>query len=174
LFEEKRLVLLENYQLLDKKTINWLNEKKDFLDLTLVIYHQTTLPEAFLKSIPKIDKVEEYKLPKIVWSFLESFYPGNIKNSIQLFHKVIKNEPEEFVFSLLAKQIRDLFWVKVDPKTISYPLWRKRKLERQALRFTKEKLVETITELAEIDVIAKTSNETLANLVDFTILNLLE
>ena len=170
LFAEKRLIVIEDHRLLDKKTLLWIKKKKDVLDTTLIIYSHGNITKTFLKSLPRVDKVEEFKLPKLIWSYLESFYPENGKNSLLLLHEIIKTEPIEFVFSLLAKKVKDLYWVKVDAQSLLYPAWRIGKLQRQATKWQKEILEDLIFEFSEADIKSKTSQADLSNLLDFIVL----
>lgn len=174
LFARERFFILEDTSLFTKKDSDWLLKKRKDLEGTLIIYHDSILSKTFLNSIPKPDKIEEYKLPKLVWSFLESFWPGNAKNVIQILHKVVQNEPIELVFSLLSRHLRDLYWVKVDHKGIPYPSWRVGKLFHQTSKFTAQDLFDIISLLAEADVRSKTSQEKLIDLLDFIIISHLE
>ncbi|OGM20191.1 hypothetical protein A2714_01170 [Candidatus Woesebacteria bacterium RIFCSPHIGHO2_01_FULL_38_9] len=174
LFQEKRLVVIEDWRLFNKSNLKLLKSKSDELDITIIIYHQGNLTKTFLKSLPRIDKIEEFKLPKLIWTFLDSFYPGNAKMLFQLLHEITKNEPAEFVFSLLAKQLRDLYWVKTDSSSIPYPSWRVGKLKGQSSKFTTHQLTNLISNFAEIDIKSKTSDTKLIDLLDFTIATKLE
>jgi hypothetical protein len=93
----------------------------------LVVFHKGVLPAAFLKSLPKDTKIEKYDLPVILWKFLDSW-------DIKLFHKLLKTNAVEYIFAMIA-------W-KLKQKYIKNPSSQNAKL---------------ISELAEIDVKAKTS-----------------
>ncbi|KKQ97536.1 MAG: hypothetical protein UT24_C0012G0132 [Candidatus Woesebacteria bacterium GW2011_GWB1_39_12] len=181
LFDKEKFVVIENANLINKTTANWLKKNGSELNLTLIIYNQGILSQTFLKQLPKIDKVEEFKLPKLIWSFLDSCFPGNAKNALLLLHEIIKNEPVEFVFSLLAKHLRDLYWVKVDSPPgqrpsgpVAYPSWRVEKLKRQSHKFSEGSLEDLINSLAQADIKAKTSQGELIDLLDFIIATKLE
>jgi DNA polymerase III delta subunit len=174
LFGSQKLVVIEKINFINKKTSSWLKTNFKTTNANLVIYHQGIISKTFLKLLPKPDKIEEYKLPKLIWSFLDSFSPGNARNCLLLLHVLVKDEPIEFVFSLLAKHVRDLYWVKTDPKSVPYPSWRVGKLSRQAGKFSKTKLIDTIVCLANADIKVKTTQENLINLLDFIIATQLE
>jgi len=173
LFSTPKLILIENIKALNKKTLLWLKNREK-MDVTVVIYHQGTLAKTFLNSLPNDPKIEEYKIPKLIWSFLDSFYPGNAKNLMLLLHKLRSDQPIEFIFSLLAKLVRDLYWLKKDPKGLSYPSWRITKLQSQAKRFSEDKLKDVIGKLADIDIKAKSSDNDLADLLELFIAEELE
>lgn len=162
LFAAERFVILRDYKTLNKKDISKLNKYPG----TLVIYNEGNIPQTFLKTLTN-PKIEEFKLPKIIWNFLDNF-------SIRLFHEAIKTEPVEFVFSLLAKRFRDLYWVKIDPNSIPYPSWRVGKLKSQSLKFKEETIKEIINRLAKIDIEVKTSKANLISSLDLLIIKHLE
>lgn len=93
----------------------------------LVVFHKGVLPATFLKSLPKDTKTEKYDLPVVLWRFLDTW-------DIKLFHKLLKTNAVEYIFAMIA-------W-KLKQKFIKNP-------SIQNAKF--------ISELAEIDVKAKTS-----------------
>lgn len=163
LFAKERLFIVRDYRLLTKKIIS-LSEK---LKGNIVIYHQGIIPQGFLKSLPEPKKIEEYKLPKVIWNFLD-------RPSAKLLHEVVKNEPIEFVFALLARRFRDLYWAKIDPKSLNCPAWQVGKLKKQSQNLTAPQLQEIIGHLAEIDILAKTSKADLLSSLDLLFLTKLE
>jgi len=175
LFSSNRLFILEDISALKKQELDWLAQKSAEIEGNLIIYHQGVLPRTFLKSLPKEIKIEEFKLPKLIFNFLDSFFPRNSRRTLKLFHQVLEKEPVEFVFALLARHLRDLYWLKVDPKKgPGYSRWRLSKLRKQAGFFPESLLKEIISEMAEADVKAKTSQGDLREFVDFLIMTKLE
>ncbi|OGM12418.1 hypothetical protein A2Z22_04565 [Candidatus Woesebacteria bacterium RBG_16_34_12] len=181
LFKTENLYILENISKIPKKEIVWLKKNNNRIEGTLIIYNSGILSKTLIKQFPKPDKIEEYKLPKIIWNFLESFYQGNAKNCIKLLHQVIDNDPIELVFVLLVRQLKDLYLVSIsDSKSSSiqnkspFPYWREAKLKKQAQQFKKDQIKEIISELAEIDLKVKTSRGNLIDSLDFLIATKLE
>jgi DNA polymerase III delta subunit len=174
LFQKEQFFVVENLDKVRKKDLAWL--KKNIVNLpgTLVFFHQGVIKRDLLQSLPKPDKIEEFKLPRLIFKFLEAFYPGNEKSCLQLFHQVMKTEPHEFVFALLARHLRDLYWLKIDINALSYPHWRLSRLKAQSTRFSKSLLKGIIRDLAEIDVKTKTSKATCTDALDFLIASKLE
>ena len=127
-----------------------------------------------IKILPPITKTEEYKLPKLIFKFLESFWPGNAKASIRLLHEVIRDEAPEFVFNLLSRHLRDIYWAMLDKESMSYPSWRVGKLTQQAKRFKDGQVQSLIQTFAEIDIQAKTSKANIIDSLDFIIASELE
>jgi len=174
LFGKERLIIAEDTNSLSPNDIKWLSKKGLNFKETAVFYSSTTISATKLKMFPKESNIEEFKIPVLLWKFLDSFYPKNVKTSLKLLHQVVERQPIEFVFSLLAKQVRDLYWTKVEADTLPYPSWRIRKLKGQSQKFTRYQLEKMISDFAEIDIKAKTSKGNLIDLLDFTIVTNLE
>ncbi len=166
LFTKEKLFVLEDLNKINKKELDWLKKKAEKLDGTLVIYYPNVIPQNLFKLLPSKIKIEEFKLPKLIFVFLEKLFPKNSKEAIKVFHQVIENEPVEFVFALIARHFRDLYWVKVDSKTLELPEWRLMKLKKQSSLFSEVQLKEVINNLAEADIEAKTSKSSLISSLD--------
>jgi DNA polymerase III delta subunit len=141
---------------------------------TIVIYNEGEINKNFLKNLPEGTKIEEFKLPKLIWNFLENIRPANGEKIIRDFHRIIENEPPELVFSLIAKQFHDLYRVKISPNSRNFPLWKIGKLKSQAKYFSLEELKALIAKLAEIDIEVKTGRAELAPSLDVLFLKRLE
>ena len=72
LFGTDRLKVYRDYKLLNLRDIKNFNR----FEGTLVIYHNGVLPQTFLKQMPKDFTMEKFELPKLLFVFLESFYPS--------------------------------------------------------------------------------------------------
>lgn len=174
LFQKEVLYILEGAGKLKKRELEWLKSKSGELEATLVIFHPSVLPQAVGMALPEPVKYEKYELPKLIWKFLDSFYPGNSRNSLKFLHNTVETEPLPFVFSQLARHVRDLYMAKLEPKVLSLPAWRVNKLKSQAKKFQKGQLHEIISQLSLIDVKSKTSSSDLLEMLDFTIITGLE
>ncbi len=174
LFEEERFYVIENLPKIKKSDLDWFKKNIKKLTGTTIIYHSNTITNNLLKLIPKVTKTEEYKLPKLIFKFLESFWSGNSSNSIKLLHAVIETEAPEFVFNLLSRHLRDLYWAALDKESMPYPGWRISKLVQQAKRFPDGKIQELIKIFAEVDVKVKTSKTNIVDSLDFIIASELE
>lgn len=171
LFEKDKLFLVGNPSKISKSEIEWLKKEGEKVKGNVVVYHEGMISKTVLSTLPKPDKVEEYTLPKLIFKFIEAFYPGNSDTALQLLHQI--TEPPEFVVALLARQLKDLYILSIGEK-LNYPSWRASKLTAQAKKFTPESLREVISELAEADVLSKTSKQDLLSSLDLIILTKLE
>lgn len=174
LFGQESLFLLENPQKLNKTRLSFIKQQKKTLDGTLVIYSETIVSKTVLGTLPKVDKEEKYELPVLIWKFLDSFYPGNAKECLKLFHKILKKEPAEKILALLSSYLRDVAIAKKDKELLGYPSWRLSKLSKTAEKFKNNDLKKIIRKFSSADVSAKTGRGNLANLLDLIILTRLE
>ena len=168
LFGGERLFSINASDLTNQDLI-WLAKENTKQQITLVIYSDTPLTATFLNQLPKSAKTERFDLPKLIFKFLESFYPGNLESCGKLFQILITNTQPEFIFILLSKLARDLVIAKADPKTLSYPTWRISKLSTQSEKFKQETLIVLIAKLAQADILAKTSRRSLVNSLNLLI-----
>ncbi len=172
LFGGRRLVILKDYKLLGDQAIELLNTSKE--EAEVIIYHTGIIPVTFIKKLKNVKKNEQYKLSKFLWKFIDSFFPGNVKNCLMYFHKSVETDPPEMIFSILSGQIRDMFLVLYSDKPLPYPTWRLSNIKHQAEKFGKNKIKEVIGELAEIDLKVKSSSSDLKDELDLYIVRKLE
>lgn len=174
LFGGERFFILKDIKKLGKKELEWLKEKYSDLLGNLIIYSDKVLNATTLKSFPRDTKVEEFKLPVLLWSFLDGLVPGNCTREVSVLHKVIEKQPVEFVFTLVARHFKELYWVKVDADSCGFPFWKVNKLKSQASKFSVEELKQLINQFSEIDIKVKTSKAELLSELDLLIIKHLE
>jgi DNA polymerase III delta subunit len=169
LFESDKLYALADTSFLKPKDLVWLGENADKMDNNWLILVDGALPKKLKDVLPKSTKYEEFQLPKLLFVFLESLYPGNAKNAMKLLHNVLETDAVELVFSLIGTHMRDLYY-----QSPSMPPWKKGKLQRQAQKFSKEKLKKIIAELAKIDSAVKLSQVELLPSLDLLLITQLQ
>lgn len=174
LFGGERFFIIKNIKKFGKKEISWINKKHADLSGNLIIHNDGIIPATLLKNLPKESKIEEFKLPILLWNFLDGLYPGNSNHEVQTLHKIAERLPVEFVFSLIAKHFRDLYWIKTDAESTDFPFWKINKLKSQASKFSDEQLKGLISLLSEIDVKVKTSKADLLSELDLFLIKHLE
>lgn len=174
LFEDKIVFTLEKPKKIKSNDWKWFSKNASTYNSNLLIYHDGNALVTITKNIPKDAKIEKFELPKIIFAFLDNFWPGNSKKCLFLLNELAKVEPLELVFHLLSRHIRDLYWAKVSKETMDIPDWRILKISSQARKFSDENLKIIINKLAEIDILTKTSDQDLKSSLDILILKHLE
>ncbi len=173
LFTNQILFVCEDTSLFNKQDFIWL-KKKAAQDLNLLLWHGGEIAPKFINSFPGQVHVEHFPLPRIIFRFLEGLRPGNSRNSLKLLHQLLEKESPEFISALVARQFRDLYWVKVGGDDLLYPSWRKMKLKNQAQNFSGKKLKKIIGVLAAADIEAKTGGQDISFWLDLIIIRELE
>lgn len=173
LFSDKRLLVIDDFKKFGASDLSWLGKNLQKYDGEILGWIDGDVPVKISKQFGKNLKVEEFVVPKVIFAFLDSIYPGNQKMVFQFLEK-LKGEPVEFVVHMIARHLRDLYWAKMDPKTLALPDWRLKKLKNQASKFDDDLLKNIINELAEADVKAKTGGVDLRTSLDLVISRELE
>ena len=153
LFGDERFFILKDLKKLSEKDFDWINSSN--IVGNLVIYSDKKIPATTLKKFKKIEKAEEFSLPFIIFKFLDYVYPGNAKLVLKSFSELATSQAPEFIFSLVSKQIRDLYWSTLKDKP-SFPPWKMQKINSVASKFKEGQLKKIIKKLASIDFKAKT------------------
>jgi len=156
LFPGEILFTLEDLKKTPVSELRWLKENFDKYEGSLLLFTKGGVPFAVRNALPKDAKYEKFDEPQIIWTFLDSFYPGNSKKCLSNLSELLKGSAIELVIAMLARHLRDLYWVKEGGKGMNVSGWRMSKLKAQAAKFTKEALADTITTLAEVDIMSKT------------------
>ena len=169
LFDEEQLYVHTEPTKVTKAELKWLKENADSLASNLLFASNKPLPKGFLSSLPNEANVEQFDLPKVLFQFLEAIYPGN-KAAIALLTELLETEAAEFVLAMLARHLRDLYWVKIGGDNMKLPDWRKNKLTYQANRYEDSQLKNMIAKLAKLDVQAKTSGTDLRTSLELFII----
>jgi len=174
LFEEERLFVIDGLANLSKSDYQWIKNNADNIEGNLVIVNTSKLSKNQINKFPKnILKIEEFKLPKTIFNFLDSLDPNKKRQIILDIENLINYYPIEFIFSMTAKHICDLYKAKIGC-SFKYPSWRVSNLKKQSNRFSESQLKLLISELAMADIKAKTSRMSLKESLDLIMLTKLE
>ena len=175
LFPGERLYVLTAASKVSPKELKWILAKRNSLSGTLVVFNEGYLSPKILNLFPKETKIEVFKLPKTIYHFLDAFYPGNSQKCLSLLHGLIQKQPPEYFLALLGRQLRDIYWARVNSSSLPYKEdWRILKLLNQSRKFEKGQVEALIADLAKADVALKTSADSFEGLLDQLIFTHLE
>lgn len=165
LFGQKKVLAIENL-LLGAKS----KEKEKIIEkiakdegCNIVIWEGKDIPKADQKKYPGNFIFKNFKLPQILFNFLDSLSPGKTKENLNLFHRVIEEVDPAYVFLMVVRQFRYLILAS-ENELSGMPPWQSGKFFRQTKLFNKEKLLIVYEKLLEIDYRQKTS-QSVNNLV---------
>jgi hypothetical protein len=111
---------------------------------------------------------KDFKLPALMFHFLESIVPGQGTTNLTMFRKTIETVDVNFLFLMLVRQVRLLILAKEKKDVLKLPPWQKAKLQKQASPFTEEALLLIYKKLLQINFQQKTSGSpySLENLLE--------
>lgn len=167
LFEGETSVFIEN--LLGKKKntekeeiISYLSKNASLANM--YIWEDTEIPVKTLQ-VFKTAQNKLFKLPKLLFTFVDSLKPETGKNLIVLFHQLLDQTDADFVFAMIIRQFRLLIAISEDDsidevKRLSP--WQIAKIKKQKLFFTEEQLLLQHNKLFSIDSKLKTGTLSLS------------
>ena len=153
LFGNEKLLVIEGLYSLPKS-----KKKDEFISLIssasieIILWDKKLLTKTDLKKLPTELENYEFKITPKMWSFLDNFSTNpKAKNAmIKLFKESVEGDGAEFVFLMIARQIRILIQIKENnpPKMAPFML---NKLNKQAKEFSLNKLLDLHQKLYLID-----------------------
>jgi len=153
LFGHEKLLVIEGLYSLPKS-----KKKDEFIELIssasieTILWDKKLLTKTDFKKLPTNLENFEFKITPKMWSFLDtlSTNPKAKTSMMKLFKESVEGDGAEFVFLMIARQIRILIQVKENkpPKVAPFML---SKLSRQAKEFSLKKLLDLHQQLYLID-----------------------
>lgn len=132
------LIVVENY-LSSTKKIDLSLE-----NIEIVFWDGKELSKTIINQF-KSPRVQEFKVPQLVWKFCDSLKPTNGKYLIKLFRETLKTAEAEFIFAMIIRQFRMML------KPQGLPAWQATKISSQAKIFGEKQLKTIYSELLTID-----------------------
>lgn len=163
-FSELRIVTLQNFY--KGKSSKWKTEinlkNMEASENVYVFWEDADLNAAGKKAMGFANRknVFEFKIPNLIWIFLDNIKPEGSSNQIQLFRECLKTVDENYLFLMMVRQFRLLLLSK--EKFKDYPsdykrlTFQKYKLNKQASYFTLEELLKIYKKLLLIEESLKT------------------
>lgn len=131
-------------------------------EITLILWEGKQLTPAALKAWPEAH-VEEFKISKKLFAWLESINPGpqTLAQQLQLLHQVLEQDDAWFCLTLLTRQLRLLIQVKAGGQPAGPPFL-VAKLGKQARLFELSQLLSRYDRLLALDRRQKTGQTRLS------------
>ncbi len=133
----------------------------------IILWESKNITATVLKQFPKA-KIENFPISPVIFKFLDSLRPQNTKNILLSWKKLLDEGTEpEFVFAMLARQIKLLIQIKSGPAYVKLAPYPAKLISQQATYYTLEHLLDLYKMLYEIDFKIKTgtSSNTIDNLL---------
>ncbi len=160
LFSDKKVFFTENLnKKLSRKANLKINQIINFLikDKSVEVYSWEEGVSSRELKFPKGVLVKEFKPSETIFKLQDALYPGNLKNFLMIFEKLLETVDEYVIFIMLAKHIRSLILAKQGVFDSKLKSWQIQKLQNQAKKWDKERLINLYDSFYQIDVLEKTS-----------------
>ncbi len=157
LFGQKRVLAIEGL-LSGQKSKEKENIIKmvSLLDCTMVLWEGKDFSPADQLKYPGFT-FKNFKLPQVLFTFLDSIVPGRPENNLRLLRQVLQSADPNFLFLMLIRQIRLLILASDKKDLLKLAPWQKSKLQKQAKLFSLDCLKKINQRLLKIDFDQKTS-----------------
>lgn len=132
-------------------------------DYSLLLWEAKPATPSTLKKLKALKdcRIQEFKLSKFLFKFLDSLRPQNGKQLSLLLHKTLETDPPELVMFMLVRRITELLLAVGGGSTALDGVrfdWQKAKLRRQAQAWKFAILLKIHRRLLEIDEAIKTGS----------------
>lgn len=167
LFGQERLVVIED--LFSRQTSKARQELLDYLakekPKALLIWESKTVTATQAKPFAGSD-IKEFKLPQMLFSFLDDITPKRGLLNLRNLESVLKAQPGELVFALLVKRVRQLLVLNAGGLDVldeveKLAAWQKNKLLKQAGKFATPLLRGWYADMLRFDAARKSGKTSL-------------
>lgn len=133
----------------------------------IILWEDKEVGATVLKNLGKVD-VHLFKLPTIIFKFLDGIAPHRTKTQLDLFHTVVVDSAPELILSMIVKRVRQLIQLHDGVTPVGLAGWQASRLTQQAKLFSMDKLITMHTELLSMEHSTKTGTTpfTLADLIE--------
>jgi DNA polymerase III delta subunit len=165
LLGKDRLVVIENLLSATKskrkeEAINYLSQEGK--KTPLILWEPKEIGKLGLKKLASKAKINLFKIPPLIFKFLDSLSPQDKKNSLKLLHQCLRADSPEIVFYMICRQIRLLIIARdLGKKGLPLAPWQQAKFLSQAQKFNLDQLLKIQQRLLKIDYEQKTGRAAL-------------
>jgi hypothetical protein len=109
LFNDEKIIFIEQLVSKKKSSIDYINIIKylsnPLSSVKIFLWEGKELEKSALTPFTQ-STIKSFKLPRLLFTFLDNIKPNNTKQLLQLFHQTLSNSDEETIFYMLIRQIR--------------------------------------------------------------------
>lgn len=120
----------------------------------IVLWEDKEIGAAVIKNLGT-PTIRVFKLPVLIFQFLDGIKPGQAKTLLDVFAKLTLAEAPELVFAMLVKRLRLLIQISDGVSPAGAAGWQLTRLTTQAKSFTMSELVRLYEDLGEAEYAVK-------------------
>lgn len=99
--------------------------------------------------------IREFRPDKNIFKFIQSCYPTNLKNFLNIMHTIQTKNNEFFIFLMLSRHLKKLLLYQLGIKQAGMQNWQEAQIDIQQKKWKKEKLIDYYDKLITIDSLIK-------------------
>ena len=122
----------------------------------IILWEDKEVGVTVTKNLGSNAKIQLFKLTVIIFEFLDSLIPGNSKQLMEIYSRLIIEEAPELVFAMMVKRVRQLIQLADGVTPTGVAGWQASRLTTQAQSFTMEKLLGMYKTLYDRELSIKT------------------
>ena len=107
-------------------------------------------------------KTKLFKLPVVLFSFLDALAPNNTRILIELYRKTLASNDPYLVFTMIVRRVHDLICVAEGVPADAAQSWQFGRLTKQVKLFTIDKLLSMQSHLLDLDISNKSGTSALS------------
>ena len=124
----------------------------------VVIWEGKEISKAVVGALGKNVRVEEFKIPVVIFQLLDGLRPRATKNILHLLDQAITVDAPELLHVMLARRLRELIMITNNVTPPGAQSWQLGRLTTQSKYFTIEELTRLYKQLFEMEYATKTGN----------------
>jgi len=139
----------------------------------IILWEPKELGKTAISLFPSTS-IKLFKLPAVIFEFLDALRPQNQKNLLTIFDALVKTEAPELVLYMIESRVRQLIQLKDGVMPNKMSPWQQSRLTNQGKSFTMDKLLVMHKKLIDLEYSFKngTAPFTLSQLIIQFILNI--
>ena len=122
----------------------------------IILWEDKEVSSSVVKQLGSKAQVRLFKLPVLIFQFLDSVHSGSASLTLGIFEKLVADVAPELVFSMLVRRVRQLMQIHEGGNPAGLAGWQISRLTTQAKSFTMEQLVSFYRQLLDSEVAMKT------------------
>lgn len=118
---------------------------------SVYLWEDKEIAPTLIKQLGGSAAVRLFKLPSVIFQFLDALAPGNTQKILSLYGELIAFEAPELVHSMLAKRVRQLLMLADNVTPAGLAGWQASRLTTQARSFSIKQLRALYQELVDME-----------------------
>lgn len=124
----------------------------------IILWEGKEVGATVIKSLGTKAKIQLFKIPVVIFQFLDALRPQNVKTLLSLFTQASSRDAPELVFAMIVRRMRQLIMLKDSVTPEGLQGWQAARLTTQTKSFTMEKLFDMYNKLLTIEYSIKSGS----------------